>query len=69
MGVKNEPAFESTGDGVFDLIAAVQRRAILDAVRGCDEAIAYLDVTMPDWRTHCRRIRIQSSPAGERRRR
>jgi hypothetical protein len=45
----------STGDGMFDLIAATFRQAIADARSGDTSAIAWLDMTAPDWRTMDRR--------------
>ena len=50
MSAKRKPASRSTSDAKFDLVAAVQRRAILDARAGDSEAIEYLNITMPDWR-------------------
>jgi hypothetical protein len=40
----------STGDPVFDLVAAAYRQALADAKRGDSEAAAWLDMCCPGWR-------------------
>lgn len=41
-----------TGDPLFDLLAAVVRRARLDALRGDERAVRWLDRFMPEWRSY-----------------
>lgn len=56
MSVRNRAAFYSTGSGYLDLLAAVQRRALQDALAGCEEAAEYLDATQPHWRQQALRF-------------
>ncbi|MFN8486435.1 MAG: hypothetical protein U0350_02515 [Caldilineaceae bacterium] len=39
-----------TGDPMLNVVGAVYRRALADATRGDQEAIAWLSVCCPDWR-------------------